>query len=48
MVSGTIKNFLLVIGSTQISVKRLRSAGESSLLPKSPLGFMVAIMANLA
>jgi hypothetical protein len=29
---------------TQISVKRLRSAGDSSFLPKSPPGFMVARM----
>ena len=31
-----------VISGTHISVKRFRSAGESSFLPKSPPGFIVA------
>ena len=36
----------LLIAGTQISVNRLRSAGESSFFPKSPPGFMVAIRRN--
>ena len=38
----------LYVDGTHISVKRLRNAGDSSRLPKSPPGFIVATIWNIS